>query len=147
MDLRIRPGGYNDLPTIFDLVKELADYEKEPESVTALLSDYQKAFEDNKIYILVAEHQGAIVGMMVYYDAFSTWRGPMIYLEDFVVSQPYRSMGVGQQLFDAFIADAKAKGAVMVKWEVLDWNELAINFYKKNGAMIETNWWDGKIIF
>jgi len=77
--------------------------------------------------------------------SYSTWKGKMLYLEDFVVKETFRQKGVGQLLFDAYLAVAKEKKAVMVKWQVLDWNEPALNFYERNNAIIEKNWWSGKI--
>lgn len=143
----IREAKIEDLEAIYKFVEELAEYEKEPEAVTSDISDYINAFEKGDIYALVAEQDERIIGMALYYKAFSTWKGPMMYLEDFVVKKEFRGHGVGQKLFDAFIKDSKAKGAVMVKWQVLDWNQTAINFYKKNKAMIEDEWLNGKIIF
>lgn len=143
----IREAKIEDLEAIYKLVEELAVYEKEPEAVTSDISDYINAFENQDIYALVAEKDEKIIGMALYYKAFSTWKGPMMYLEDFVVKSEFRGYGVGQKLFDAFIKDSKARGAVMVKWQVLDWNETAINFYKKNKAIIEYEWLNGKIIF
>jgi GNAT superfamily N-acetyltransferase len=95
----------------------------------------------------VAELNDEILGMALYYMTFSTWRGSMLYLEDFYVSENYRSAGIGQLLFDAYINEAKERGCKMVKWEVLDWNTEAIKFYERNGAVIEKQWWKGKIIF
>ena len=85
--------------------------------------------------------------MTLYYMTYSTWKGKMLYLEDFVVKADQRNKGIGQLLFDAFIEVAKAKKCRMVKWQVLDWNEPAIRFYEKNNATIETEWWTAKIIF
>ncbi len=147
MKIHIREGKYEDLPAAFELVKELAIYEKEPDAVTTNIEAYQKAYNDDRLFCLIAEDEDLVIGMALYYWAFSTWKGPMMYLEDFVVNESHRRHGVGQQLFDAFIKDSKARGAAMVKWQVLDWNEMAINFYKKNNATIETEWWNGKIIF
>jgi GNAT superfamily N-acetyltransferase len=145
--MKVRKATIDDLQAVHRLVYELAVYENEPDAVTSTLDDYIKAFNASKINILVAEEEGDVIGMALYYWAFSTWRGPMMYLEDFVVNATKRRSGVGQLLFDAFLQDSKHRGAVMVKWEVLNWNELAINFYKKNKAIIEKQWYNGKIIF
>ncbi|MEM9548123.1 MAG: GNAT family N-acetyltransferase [Bacteroidota bacterium] len=143
----IRKAIRKDLNGIYQLVKGLAVYEEEPEAVTTTIQDYEKAFDEGLIHAHVAEDDGKIVGMAFYYMTFSTWRGHMLYLEDFYVRDEYRSQGLGQQLFDAYIDEAKSRGCKMVKWEVLDWNEKAVKFYERNGATIEKQWWDGKIIF
>jgi len=85
--------------------------------------------------------------MALYYMTYSTWKGRMLYLEDFVVQEAFRKAGIGQQLFDGFLQEANNKGCKLVKWQVLDWNVPAIKFYEKNKAIIEKEWWNGKILF
>jgi len=143
----IRKATFEDLPAVYNLIKELALYEKEPEAVTSTIVDYQEAYTEGLIDVTVAEADGTVVGITVAYMTFSTWKGKMLYLEDFYVQPAARSQGVGQQLFDGFVAEAKEQGCNMVKWQVLDWNVDAIKFYKRNGATIETDWYNGKIIF
>lgn len=143
----VRKATPADIPAIYLLVKELAVYENAAEAVTASIEDYSQAFNNNIFDCLVAEYEGEVAGVAIYYQAFSTWKGKMFFLEDFVVAEAYRRYGIGQVLFDAFIADARARDAVMVKWQVLDWNEPAIRFYEKNKAIIEKEWWNGKIWF
>ena len=145
MKISVRPATEADLQAILDLVFELAVYEKAPEAVTATLEDYQKAWKEGIFEAEVAEADASVVGMVLYYTTWSTWKGKMLYLEDFVVKEAYRRFGVGQLLFDAFLATARAKNCVMVKWQVLDWNEPALSFYRKNNAVIEQEWWTGKI--
>lgn len=143
--INIRQAVKSDIPAIFSLVEELALYEKAPEAVTTNVEIYEKDFEAGIFEAIVAEKDGEIVGMALYYMAYSTWKGRMLYLEDFVVCDAFRRYGAGQMLFDAFLAVAKQKNASLVKWQVLDWNEPAIKFYEKNNAIIETEWWNGKI--
>lgn len=145
--MQIRLAQRKDLPAIHELVRELAIYEKAEEEFVATLEDYQNDFDAGIFEVLVAEEAGEIMGMTLYYMSYSTWKGRMLYLEDFVVQQAFRQKGVGQALFDALLAKAKAKGCRLVKWQVLDWNEPAVKFYKKNKASIEKGWWNGKIIF
>ena len=97
--------------------------------------------------MLVAEVDNSIVGMTLYYDTFSTWKGKMLYLEDFVVKESYRSQGIGDLLFDATLVEAKKRKCLLMKWQVLDWNTEAVKFYKRKQAEIETEWWNGKIVF
>lgn len=144
-DIEVRKATKNDLEAIYGLVKELAIYEKEPEAVTATLEDYQNDFAEGVFEANVALYGEKIVGTTIYYMSYSTWKGKMLYLEDFVVKEAFRQKGVGQLLFDAYLAVAKEKKAVMIKWQVLDWNEPALNFYERNNAIIEKNWWSGKI--
>ncbi len=146
-EITVRKGTKQDIPAVYDLVVELAVYEKEPEAVTATLDDYHNDFDEGIFRTLVAEENGRIVGMMLYYMVYSTWKGKMVYLDDFVVSESYRRKGVGQLLYNEFIKDAKEMGARMVKWQVLDWNEPAIRFYEKNNAIIEKNWYNVKKFF
>ena len=144
-NIDIRSANAADLPVIHDLVRELAIYEKEEQAFTASLEDYQKDFADGVFQCLVAEDKGEVIGMCLYFLTYSTWKGRMLWLEDFVVRQSYRQKGVGQLLFDALQVRAKEMDCRLMKWQVLDWNEPAVRFYEKNEAIIEKNWWNGKI--
>ncbi len=145
--MTIRNATVEDLPEILGLVKELAQYERSEDQVTVSISDYAKGFAAGDFEALVAENSaGAIVGTAIYYLTWSTWRGRMLYLEDFVVKQQLRRMGTGQQLFDATLQRARDLDCHLIKWQVLDWNTPALEFYKKNNAIIETGWWNGKIM-
>jgi GNAT superfamily N-acetyltransferase len=158
MNIQIRPATIADMPTVHALVRELAIYENAPEQHTATISDYEKDFSEGIFAVQLAvdtdffskkdahtEGSEKIVGMIFYHFAYSTWRGRMMYLEDFVVTESYRQFGVGQLLFDRFLTISKEKGCVMTKWQVLDWNTPAVKFYEKNEAIIEKEWWNGKI--
>jgi GNAT superfamily N-acetyltransferase len=143
----IRKCNIEDMPAIISLVVELAVFEKEPHAVVATLDEYEEAFKSGLIDAFVADDDGVVVGMALYYSTFSTWKGRMLYLEDFVVNQHYRSAGIGQQLFDAFVNEGKIQNCRLVKWQVLDWNESAIRFYQKNKAELDTTWYNGIIRF
>ena len=147
MKINIRKASKADLPSIYDLVKSLAIYEKAEQEVTATLEDYHNDFEAGIFQSHVAEMDGKIVGMVLYYMNYSTWKGRMLYLEDFVVYEAYRRHGIGQLLWDELGEEAKRQGARLLKWQVLDWNEPAIKFYEKNNATIEKEWYNGKIFF
>lgn len=144
--INIRPANATDLPSIHKLVAELADYENELPAFTATIETYREEFADGIFAAHVAEdEEGEIVGMALYYDTFSTWKGKMLYLEDFVVSESLRGQGIGQRLFAAFKDEAIRRGCVMIKWQVLDWNAPAVSFYEQQGATIEKQWWHGKM--
>lgn len=143
----IRPATSNDLAAIHDLVTELAIYEKEPDAVLATLEDYKRDFADGVFEAQVAELDDKVIGMALYYLTFSTWRGKMLYLEDFVVSQSHRRTGAGELLFKRVLEVAKEKECRLLKWQVLDWNKPALDFYAKHDAIIEKEWWNGKIVF
>lgn len=136
-----------DLPAIHNLVRELAIYEKAEREFTASLEDYRRDFEAGIFETLVAVSGQTAVGMALYYMTYSTWKGRMLYLEDFVVQEACRGRGIGRALFDAFLERARQKGCRLVKWQVLDWNQPALDFYKRYDAVIEKEWWNGKIFF
>jgi GNAT superfamily N-acetyltransferase len=146
-NISIRPATEVDMPAIHDLVHELAVYEKAPEAHTANLEDYLRDFKAGvfEAYVAIDTTNEKVVGMIFYYMAYSTWKGKMLYLEDFVVTETYRKYGIGQMLFDTFLEVARQKECILTKWQVLDWNEPAVKFYEKNKATIETEWWNAKI--
>ena len=135
--LSVRKATHKDLKVIMSLVRELAIFEKEEDAFTATLEQYTQAFEENIFQVLLAEDKEEVVGMCLYYPSFSTWKGKMMYLEDFVVRDEHRRKGIGELLFHAFVKVAKEENCRMVKWQVLDWNDTAIAFYKKQKATIE----------
>lgn len=146
--MKIRPATSADLPAIHGLVAELAEYENAADEFTTSLDTYREQFAAGTFQCHVAETEnGEIAGMTLYYLTFSTWKGRMLYLEDFVVGKAYRSKGIGQLLFAEFLEEAKRRKCTMVKWQVLDWNEPAVKFYELQGAKIEKDWWTAKIIF
>ncbi|NBU35115.1 MAG: GNAT family N-acetyltransferase [Bacteroidetes bacterium] len=147
MPLIIRKAERGDLPFIHDLVRELAIFEKEEKEFTATLTMYENDFKENIFQSIVAELNGEIVGMVLFYLTYSTWKGKMLYLEDFVVKEKSRGQGIGKALFEAFIEEAKNQNCQLAKWQVLDWNEPAIQFYKQNNAILEKNWWNCKVFF
>lgn len=143
----IRPAALLDVPAMYDLMFELAVYEKSPESVATTVAEYQTDFENGLFEGFVAEADGKVVGMTLFYMAYSSWKGKMLYLDDFVVTEAYRRFGIGQMLYDAFIEEARNRGCRMAKWQVLDWNEPAIQFYQKNEADIESGWYNVRKFF
>ena len=144
----LRRGIEADLPQVLALIKELAVYERAPDAVTNTLADMQRdGFGPAPIFdfFVLEDHAAQIIGIALFYTAYSTWKGRMLYLEDLVVTEAARRGGFGKLLFDAVVAEARATGAVRLKWQVLDWNEPAINFYKRLGANIESEWLNGNL--
>ena len=144
----LRRGTEADLPQVLALIKELAVYEKAPDAVTNTLAGMQHdGFGPAPIFgffvLENTEHQ--IIGLALFYTAYSTWKGRMLYLEDLVITEAARRGGLGRLLFDVVVAEARATGAHRMKWQVLDWNAPAINFYQKLGATIESEWLNGNL--
>ena len=142
MNALIRKAEKKDSLAILNLIKELALFEKEPESVKLKLSDIENdGFGTKPLFeCIVAEINKRIIGMAIYYPRYSTWNGPTIHLEDLIVSEQYKGKGIGTQLYSNFIKMAFNSGVKRVEWNVLDWNSPAINFYKKSGAKVLDNW-------
>ena len=132
MDIRIRRAEKNDCARLLELIRELADYEKAPHEVTVTLHHFEESgFGEHPVWwAFVAEINGKVEGFALYYIRYSTWKGQCIYLEDFLVTEKLRGQGAGKLLFDRIIEEAKEKGFTRMVWQVLEWNEPAINFYK-----------------
>ncbi|WP_339607738.1 GNAT family N-acetyltransferase, partial [uncultured Roseivirga sp.] len=139
----------NDLNQAFELVQELAEYEKAlhevENSVERMMED---GFGKKPIFeFFVAEENGKIEGVAIFYYRYSTWKGKAIFLEDLVVRKAKRGAGIGKKLLDAIVQEAKDVDARQVMWQVLDWNEPAINFYKKLGTDLDESWINCKLEF
>ena len=147
MSIQIRKAQAKDIKAVRDLVHELAVYENEPDALKADLNHYHEQFKAGLFNCIVAELNGEIVGMTIYYLRFSTWRGKMMHLEDFYVQDKHRRKGIGEKLFEAFIEDSKSQECKMVIWQVLEWNDLAIGFYDKYNAIYDKEWWNCKLFF
>ena len=147
MKTTIRKGVKKDLPFVLSLIKELADYEGALEEVTITLEILEKdGFENHPLYgFLVAENNNQIIGLSFYWIRYSTWKGKFLFLEDFVVKEEYRRLGVGSKLFEATIRICKELDVNGMCWQVLDWNTPAIDFYKKYNAEISNSWLNGKL--
>lgn len=144
-NILIRPATENDMEAVHGLVYELAVYEKEPEAHVATVEEYREDFRAGKFQCMVAEMDGRVVGMTLYFMTYSSWKGKMLYLDDFVVTESHRRYGVGKLLFEAFLEEGRRQGCRLVKWQVLDWNEPAQAFYRKYEAIVEKDWWNCKI--
>ena len=142
MQITIREARKEDCPRLLELINELALYEKAPEEVTVTLSEFEEAgFGQQPVWkAFVAEADRVIHGFGLYYVRYSTWKGCRLYLEDLLVTEEMRGKGIGKLLFDTLVNEAVSKGYNGMTWQVLDWNEPAINFYKKYNAHIESGW-------
>ena len=145
--MQIRRALETDCPRLLELIRELALYERAPQEVTVSLEHFTKSgFSDTPVWwAFVAEEEGFIHGFALYYIRYSTWKGQCMYLEDIIVTEQSRGKGIGKLLFDQLIEEAKAKEYKRIVWQVLEWNEPAINFYKKYQANMDPEWWNGSI--
>jgi GNAT superfamily N-acetyltransferase len=144
MSFIIRHGDEKDVPGMMKLVRELALFERAPEEV---VNTEKKLLEDGfgkhplyKVIIAEAVDTNDVIGMALYYTAYSTWKGKMLFLDDLVVTESYRRYGIGRKLINEFLRDAKEQGVNQVRWQVLDWNEPAIAFYKSLGVDMDAEW-------
>ena len=142
MDIKIRRATKEDCPRLMELVHELAIYEKAPNEVTVTIDHFEDSgFGKKPIWwSFVAEVEGKVVGFALYYIRYSTWKGQAMYLEDILVTQEMRGKGIGKLLLDRLIEEAKEKGWSRIIWQVLDWNEPAIKFYKKYNTAFDEEW-------
>jgi GNAT superfamily N-acetyltransferase len=147
MNAAIREAKLADCSRILELINELAVYERAPEEVTVTLAEFEDAgFGQKPVWkAFVAELDETIVGFALYYVRYSTWKGCRLYLEDFIVTDSHRGKGIGKQLFDTIVLEAHEKGFNGMTWQVLDWNEPALNFYKKYEAGVEASWLNGSL--
>ena len=147
MDIKLRYAHKKDLPSVLDLIKELATYERAPDEVTVSLKELEEnGFGEKPIYeIILAEQEGKIAGMAFYYFAYSTWKGKCIYLEDVIVKESLRGSGIGRLLFDSVVMKCKEVHAKRLMWQVLEWNEPALHFYEKYKATLDPEWVNGKL--
>ena len=131
------------------LIQELALFEKAPKEVIATEETLLKwGFGENPLFVSwVAEMEGEVVALALCYTRYSTWKGPVLYLEDLVVTENARSQGIGKALFEQCIAYAKSQNYSRMVWQVLDWNQPAIEFYQKYQASFEGEWLNAHIDF
>lgn len=148
-NITIRDVRKEDCPRLMELIRELAIYEKAPHEVTVTPEHFEQAgFGPNPVWKgFAAVHNENIIGFALYYVRYSTWKGSRLYLEDLIVTESWRGKGVGQQLFQRLINEAKEKQYAGMTWQVLGWNEPAINFYRKYEAKFDPEWWNATIDF
>ena len=149
MKIKLRKAVQADCPRILELVKELAVFEKAPDEVTVTLKHFEDSgFGKNPIWwAFVAEVDGRIEGFALFYIRFSTWKGQRMYLEDLYVTEAMRGKGLGKLLFDQLIKEARRRKLNGMMWQVLEWNEPAMKFYKKYDTMFDSEWVNCGIFF
>ncbi|WP_026725997.1 GNAT family N-acetyltransferase [Flavobacterium sasangense] len=138
----IRKATKNDMPSVLELIQELATFEKEPDAVVVTVDDLVRdGFSENPLFqCFVAEVDNEIIGMALYYNRYSTWKGKTIHLEDLIVKENKRGTGAGFALYKEIIKQGKAENVRRIEWNVLDWNTPAIDFYEKSGAKVLGDW-------
>jgi GNAT superfamily N-acetyltransferase len=140
--MQVRQGTKADMKAVLSLIQELAIFEKEPDAVVITEADLiRDGFGENPLFhTFVAEENGEIIGMALYYYRYSTWKGKTIHLEDLVVRENKRGTGAGFALYSAIIEQGKKDNVRRIEWNVLDWNTNAIKFYEKSGAKVLSDW-------
>lgn len=140
--ITLRRAERKDCNRLLELVQELATYEKAPNEVTVTLEHFKESgFGKQPVWWgFVAEENNVIIGFALYYIRYSTWKGQRMYLEDILVTEKMRGKKIGSLLFERLIEEAKEKKLNGIVWQVLDWNEPAINFYKKYNAHFDNEW-------
>lgn len=138
----IRKGEPADMPAVLDLITELAVFERQPDAVVVTAADLVRdGFQENPLFhTFVAELEGTIVGMALYYYRYSTWKGKTIHLEDLILKEKFRKQGIGFALYQKVIETGYREGVRRIEWNVLDWNTPAIAFYQKTGAEVFDDW-------
>jgi ribosomal protein S18 acetylase RimI-like enzyme len=139
----IRLADKRDIPCVISLIKELAIFERQPNAVILSEDELERPVfgEHPWVFVYVAEMENKVVGMALYYYGFSTWKGRSLHLEDLIVNEKYRKLGIGKALMNQVLHIAKTEKVERMSWEVLDWNEPAIEFYKSLGTIFYKDWW------
>ncbi|KAA0991781.1 GNAT family N-acetyltransferase [Dyadobacter aurulentus] len=140
MTILTRQGKAEDIPAIFELVKELAIYERALNQVSNNVEKMTRDYHEKLYDFFVAESDSKIIGLSLYYFRYSTWKGKRLYMEDIIVTESMRGNGIGKILFDATVTAAKETGCTGMLWQVLDWNTSAVGFYRKYGTNFDNEW-------
>lgn len=142
MEITLRKARKEDMVLVLGLIRELAVYENAEDQLKSTIESLERdAFGKNaQFQVILAEDDGELAGMVFYYYGYSTWKGKMLYIDDLVVKKPFRRSGVGQILFDYMREEANRNDTNQIRFHVLNWNEPAIAFYKKNGVALDEEW-------
>jgi GNAT superfamily N-acetyltransferase len=154
MNVRIRRAERADCPRLLELVRELAVYEQAPDAVTVDPAHFEESgFGHQPVwwaFVATIDDTGSpsgerIVAFALYYVRYSTWKGQAMYLEDLIVTEDMRGQGIGAMLFDRLKTEARERGWTRITWQVLEWNEPAIRFYRRMGASLDPEWVNGAL--
>jgi ribosomal protein S18 acetylase RimI-like enzyme len=138
----------NHVQSIYDLIVELAVYEKEPDQVSNTPEQLEiDLFDDHVCDAIVALDGEKVIGFALFYTSYSTWKGRSMYLEDFYVKEDRRKEGAGKMLFQEVVEIAKKRKVQRMDWQVLEWNQLALDFYKRQNALLDPEWVNGRLFF
>ena len=142
MGIVIRRAKESDANGMYKLIKELAEYENAPNEVKITPEQLKKdGFGENILFnAFVADYNGSVIGMALFYPRYSTWKGKTLHLEDLVVTSKFRKHGIGKALFERVVLEAKKSNVQRMEWQVLDWNEPAIKFYKSVHSNFDNEW-------
>ena len=143
MNIKIRKATKSDCERMMELVRELAVFERAPDEVTVTMEHFiETGFGKNPVWqaLVAVNEEEKIIGISLYYMRYSTWKGLRLYLEDLIVTSAYRGKGIGKMLFESTVGEARKMGVTGMMWQVLDWNEPAINFYKKYKSHFDAGW-------
>ena len=142
MEIILREGQKTDMSAVLLLIQELASFEKEANAVELTVEELERdGFGPQPLFkVFIAERNSEIVGMALFYERYSTWKGRSIHLEDLIVKQQYRGEGIGKALYTKVLTYAHEQNLKRVSWEVLDWNKVAVDFYVSTGAKILDSW-------
>ena len=143
MNINIRKATKSDCEQMMELVRELAVFERAPDEVTVTMEHFiETGFGKNPVWqaLVAVNEEEIIIGISLYYMRYSTWKGLRLYLEDLIVTSAYRGKGIGKMLFENTVDEARKMGVSGMMWQVLDWNEPAIEFYKKYGVEVSSEW-------
>lgn len=149
MNVLVRKGKKEDLPIVIELIRELAAFERMPGEVEVTLDEMEKwGFGEEKVFdFFVLEKDSKIVAMALYYFKYSTWKGKCLFLEDIIVTESERKKGFGKLLFNAVVKVAQEEKVKRMEWQVLEWNEAAIRFYKRYMSYFDEEWINCKLTF
>lgn len=142
MNYIIRDSRKEDMVQVLELIRELAVFEKEENAVEVTVADLEQSGfgKEKQFHCFVAEQEDKIVAMALVYPRYSTWKGPIVHLEDLIVTEKMRGSGLGTALLNEVVRYGNDLGVKRISWEVLDWNEPAIDFYKSKGADVKRDW-------